>query len=495
MEALAFAQFGFAPALASALLHSLWQDALLAVAAALTLRAMGQASAASRHNAAVAFLVAMLLVPLVQFLRFWDQPVGEMGDGFLAAMSAPRLDEAAGVFVQDSSPVAALILLAWLAGVAVMLLRHVAALRALAAIERSPFEPLPPRWRARADQLGAALGIARSVAVRLSGEVLTPFAARLVRPVIWLPLSLLARAPADQIEALLAHELAHIARRDWLWNSVQCLVECALFFHPAVWWLGRRIRQEREHACDDLAVAACGDAIALAEALTALECDRHHSPRLSLAANGGSLMQRISRLLSGPPSRGRWGALAALGALSVTGLLLLTQIGLAGGGLPDLQVTASTDGPLGPGDYREVSANGLDKRRYYRISLDDRGRSTELYRENGKDRPITADARRWLAEVDRLSVVPPHPAPPNVEDMPEVKALHASISAHPAVVARVGTPAAATAKPVNGNISLTGPNGDADIEIEMRGPKGRAVFAVEGEMKNRAWTLTSVDPV
>jgi beta-lactamase regulating signal transducer with metallopeptidase domain len=493
MEALAFAQFGFAPALASALLHSLWQNALLGLAAALTLRAMARASAASRHNAAMAFLAAMLLVPVLQFVRFWDRPAGSMGDGLLFAMAAPRLDEAAGVFVQHSSPVAALILLAWLAGVALMLVRHVAALRALAAIERAPFQPLPPLWRARADRLGAALGIVRRVAVRVSDGILTPFAARLFRPVIWVPLSLLTRAPADQIEALLAHELAHIARRDWLWNGLQCLVETLLFFHPAVWWLGRRIRQEREHACDDLAVAACGDAVALAEALASLECERHPSPRLSLAANGGSLMQRISRLLTGPPSRGRWGALAALGALSVASLLVLTQIGLAGGGLPDLQVTASTDGPLGPGDYREVAANGIDKSRWYRISLDEKGRPTEQYRENGKDRPITADARRWLAEIDRLSTVPAHPAPPSIEDMPEARALLARISAHPNVVARVGTPAAATSAPVNGNIRISGAEGDADIEIEFQGPKGRSVFTVEGEMKQRVWTLSQVE--
>ena len=156
-----------------------------------------------------------------------------------------------------------------------MLARHIGGLRAIAAMERGPFEPLPPAWQRRVEELRAALGIARTVAVRLSAEVASPFAARLLRPVIWLPLSMLSRVPAEQVEALLAHELAHIARRDWLWNGVQCVIEALLFYHPAAWWLGRRIRQEREHACDDLAVAACGDAIALAEALAALECERH----------------------------------------------------------------------------------------------------------------------------------------------------------------------------------------------------------------------------
>jgi beta-lactamase regulating signal transducer with metallopeptidase domain len=493
MGAFASAQYEFAPALASALLHSLWQVALLAMAAALALRAMAAARAASRHNVAMAFLVAMVLVPALQFLRFWQQTGMEMNDGLLPAMTATRLGAEAKIFVQHSSPLAAVLVLLWLSGVGLMLVRHVAALRALTAIERGPYELLPQPWRRRVDEIKGALGIARAVAVRLSDDVLTPFAARLLRPAIWLPLSLLTRTPAEQLEALLAHELAHIARRDWLWNGVQCVVETLLFFHPAMWWLGRRVRQEREHACDDLAVAACGDAIALAEALAALERQRHSSPRLVLAAHGGSLMQRITRLLSGPPSRGRWGALAVLGALAVSGLLLITQVGLAGGRFPDLEVSASTAGPLGPGDYREIKAGGLDKQRFYRESLDARGRRTEMYEEDGKARPIDAGVRHWIAEVGRLSVTPPPEAPPYVTVSPEHKALVALIAADRGVVARLGTPVVATSRPVNGTLRIDGAEGDADIRIELSGPKGRAMAAVEADYKNRIWTLQRVD--
>ena len=504
MDAFAAAQYGFAPALASALLHSLWQDALLAVAAALALRAMARARAASRHNVAMAFLIAMVVVPAVQFLRFWDQSGAGINDGLLPAMTAPQLAAADNVFVQASSPAAPVVVLLWLLGVGLMLARRAGGLRAIAAMERRPCRSLPPGLQRRLDEMRGALGIARAVAVRLSDDVLAPFTARLVRPVIWLPLSLLARAPVEQVEALLAHELAHIARRDWLWNGVQCVIEAILFFHPAMWWLGRRIRQEREHACDDLAVAACGDAIALAEALAALERERHSSPPLVLAANGGSLMQRISRLLTGPPSRGRWGALAVLGALTVSGAVLATQIGLAGG-LPDLRVEASTAGALGPGDYREISANGLDKQRFYRESIDAQGRRSETYREDGEVRPIDAGVRRWIAEVTRLSAVPPaHAVPdmneirrahsmPEMNDRPEHRALVAAIASHPDVVATLGTPAVATPRPVNGNVRLSGAEGDADIRIELSGPKGRAMVDVEAEMNDRIWALQSLE--
>ena len=490
-DALSAAQYGLAPALASALVDSLWLDALLGLAAALALGAMARASAARRHAVGMAFLIAMVLVPAYQFLRFWTESGAPVSVGLVPAMSAPKLSAAANAFVQESSAVAPLVVLLWAAGVLLMLVRHVAALRALTAIERHPSEILPPHWARRVDEIRLALGIARSVSVRLSAQVLTPFAARLVRPAIWLPLGLLTRTPAAQLEALLAHELAHIARKDWLWNGIQCVVECLLFFHPAVWWLGRRIRQEREHACDDLAVAACGDAIALAEALAALECERHPSPRLALAANGGSLMTRITRLLSGPPSRGRWGALASLGALTVAGLVFITQVGAAG--LPDLNVESSTAGELGPGDYRQITANGLDKQRFYRISLDAQGRPTETYRENGEVRPIDAGVRRWIAEVTRLGVPPAHPALPDVNDRPEHRALVALIASHPDVVARVGSPAAATSRPVNGNVRLSGSEGDADIEIELLGPSGRVTVDVEAQRSNGTWRLDSLD--
>jgi beta-lactamase regulating signal transducer with metallopeptidase domain len=491
MEALALAQYGFAPALASALLHSVWENAVLALAAALTLRAMARATAAARHNVAVAFLLAMVAVPVVQFLRFWGEPGAGIVGGLLPAMTVPRLSPAANAFVQDSSAVAPLVTLFWLLGAGLMLVRHVAALRALTRIEQRPSQMLPAEWQRRVDEMRAALGITRAVAVRLSSDVIIPFAARSLRPAIWLPLSLLTRAPADQIEALLAHELAHVARRDWLWNGVQCVVESLLFYHPATWWLSRRIRQEREHACDDLAVVACGDAIALAEALTALERQRHAAPHLVLSANGGSLMQRVTRLISGPPSRGRWGALALLGALTVSGAFLVTQIALAGGRFPDLEVTASTTGTLSPGDYREIKAQGIDKQRYYRESIDAQGRRTEMYEENGEPHAIDASVKSWIAGVSKLSL-PPMPVERQAYETPESRALFALIAVHPDVVARVGNAAAPTFRPINGNLRLSGPEGDADISIEMRGAKGQAVFAVRADMHDRVWTVRSL---
>lgn len=380
IDVLAAATYDHAPSLATMLLHALWQDALLAVAAGVTLRAMARASAASRHNVAMAFLVAMLFVP---------------------ALTAPWLDTEGYVFTQGSSPAAIVAVLLWLAGATWMIARYVAGLHTIAAMERSAHLPLPETWQRRAEELRNALGIAAAVSIRLSNDVLIPCSARLLRPVVWLPLSLLTRTPAEQLEALLAHELAHIARKDWLWNGVQYAVESLLFFHPAVWWLGRRIRDEREHACDDRAIAACGNPIALAEVLATLERDRqsYHAP--VLAACGGRLQQRIARLVSDSPVRGPWLRPALACALVVSAALSIPQAGLAGNRLPALNMVSSTSGSPGPGDYVEITANEPGKVRFYRLSIDAQGHITEIYQESGRIHPIDTMVRQWLDEVER----------------------------------------------------------------------------------------------
>lgn len=202
-------------------------------------------------------------------------------------------------------------------------------------------------------------------------------------------------------------------------------------------------------------------------------------------------MKRVTRLLSGPPSRGRWGALAVLGALAASAAVLVSYTGVAGA-MPDLTVKASTPGELGPGDYRQITANGIDKQRFYRVSLDEEGRRSELYRENGADRPIDAGVRRWIGEVSRLAVVPHHKVP-DLMDEPQHRALVAQIAGHPAVVAKLGPNAVPTPRQIDGIVRVEdGTGGEADIVIELSGPQGRGNVAVEAELNDGVWKLEDV---
>ncbi|GGY05722.1 hypothetical protein GCM10007386_40580 [Pseudoduganella dura] len=244
----------------------------------------------------MAWLLAMALVPLATAI------------GFFAAPHAPL--QANTGFSPGPAPMAAAPAL-WLTGVGMMALLRLRDWRALLNLEHQRFTPLPAAWVARFEAIRRRMGIpaALPVQVRVGTDFgMSPFTARLLRPVVWLPLAVLTHLPADQVAALLAHELAHIRRKDWLWNGLQYAVEALLFFHPAMWWLSRRIRQERENACDDLALAAGEDPVALAEGLTALQRLRQPRvprpmPAFALAAGGGVLLARVTRILAEPGGR------------------------------------------------------------------------------------------------------------------------------------------------------------------------------------------------
>jgi D-alanyl-D-alanine endopeptidase (penicillin-binding protein 7) len=123
--------------------------------------------------------------------------------------------------------------------------------------------------------------------------------------------------PAHLLEALLAHELAHIKRHDYLVNLGQNLVETLFFYHPGVWWISRRIRVEREQIADDVAARMLGEPRRLALALSELEKLQFSSHHLAQAANGGDLMSRIKRLVQPDTQRLNWKA-----ALPVLGLAM-----------------------------------------------------------------------------------------------------------------------------------------------------------------------------
>jgi uncharacterized protein (TIGR03435 family) len=147
-----------------------------------------------------------------------------------------------------------------------------------------------------------------------------------LRPVLVLPIAALAALTPEQVEAILAHELAHVRRHDFVVNLLQTLVEIVLFYHPAVWWISRRIRIEREHCCDMVAVSLCDDPVAYCQALTDLESHRASRHVLALGATDGSLLERVRRVLGEPPRREAWSGRVSSAAL-IAGVLLVAAGG------------------------------------------------------------------------------------------------------------------------------------------------------------------------
>jgi beta-lactamase regulating signal transducer with metallopeptidase domain len=409
----------FASSLTQALLDSLWQGALLALLAALLMGALGQRSAALKHAVGMVVLLAMALLPLATLISL-------LGAGSVTTSTAPAVLAPHGIATLELMASGAHLLGAptwlpwlWFAGVIVMLLRLIGGGWMVRQLNRQAFTALTPIWQVRVDALRRAMGIRREVAVRLLQSAGVPCTAHAWRPVIWLPVSLLTQLTADQLEALLAHELAHIRRLDWIWNGLQRVVEALLFYHPGMWWLSRRIRQERENACDDLAVAACGDAIVLAEALANLEKLRMSTRLFALSATGGSLMQRVTRLIS-PHTRTRlgWNVPVAMLAVLCSGALLATQVTPAmdhalAGTPPHAAATANASG-------NSFGTNGLflGGWRTYNKSVTPQGKVIETYTVNGHPARIDARVRAWVAsrqaETTHVLAPPPIPALPPI---------------------------------------------------------------------------------
>ena len=293
------------PALGTALLHFLWQGTLLGVLAATALALLRNARPQARYAVACAVLSASLLLPALTLAWLLAAPTGAPADSLPVVVGA-NAGFASANGMQDMLAMQATtslpwIVMLWVSGVATLLLRMAGGLWWVRRLQRQAWPEDGGHWQVRADELARKLGLPRNVRVRLfDGDA--PLAIGWWRPMVLLPAALIARMPAGLLEALLAHELAHIRRHDYLVNLLQAVVEALLFYHPVVWWLSRRIRHERELIADDLAAEALGDRRSLALALS--ELDRMLGataagpiPRFAHAAHGGQLMSRIQHLL------------------------------------------------------------------------------------------------------------------------------------------------------------------------------------------------------
>ncbi|MHC4501112.1 MAG: M56 family metallopeptidase [Planctomycetota bacterium] len=209
---------------------------------------------------------------------------------------------------------------------------HLGGWTQLQRLRRKMVKPVDASLHSKLKALAELLGIRRAVQLVESALVQVPTVVGWLKPVILLPASALTGLSPEQMEAILAHELAHIKRLDYLVNMLQTVVEILGFYHPAVWWVSHKIRVERENCCDDLAVSVSGDEVRYARALTLLEEIRGGQAALAVAAGGGSLLGRIRRLLckaSQEDSRSGWGVLFCVLLVCICVVLAVAQSGLS----------------------------------------------------------------------------------------------------------------------------------------------------------------------
>ncbi|UCD75739.1 MAG: M48 family metalloprotease, partial [Phycisphaerales bacterium] len=276
------------------LLHFIWQGAVVAAALAIVLSLMRHLSASARYVTCCVGMVVMLIAPMVTLAIILCTPAKPIG---ALAAGLPMVDlDSIPLWHRLTTYLPALTLF-WLTGVCIFQARLIMNWLGARHLRRAGTSPAALAWRRSVDELCIQLGIRRRVEILESTLATVPMVLGWLNPVILVPVSALTGLTTRQLRTVIAHELAHVRRHDYIINLVQAVFESLLFYHPAVWWLSNRLRVEREYCCDDVAVRVCGDALCYARALSSLEALRTDRRQPALASTGGSLMHRIFRVV------------------------------------------------------------------------------------------------------------------------------------------------------------------------------------------------------
>ena len=309
-------------ALGWTLIHFCWQAAAIALVYKLADLAIPRNRTQARYVLALVALLGMLSASIVT-LAYQEAihrqaaiathsasaatPTVQIIPRPLAVMempSAPR--QTVQFFASDVMPYLDAF---WLVGVFCLTLRTIGGWWLIRKLRHSSLQKASHTLRIGLDRIRLQMGIPRFVDLRLSSRIAGPLTVGVIRPLILLPITALTSLSPEQLEVVLAHELAHIRRADYFWNILQTMIETLFFFHPAVWWISRRLREQRELCCDDIAVQTCQDPAVYAAALLRLEEERKMHLHLAMALDGNqsrvSLRARILRILGDPEEQPR----------------------------------------------------------------------------------------------------------------------------------------------------------------------------------------------
>ncbi|WP_018476217.1 M56 family metallopeptidase [Pontibacter roseus] len=404
---------GFLPetltnALGWALLHSLWQGALTGLVLALLLILLNRHSARLRYTVSMLGLATELVLFVATFIRYYSsEATTNMVAGTTLTFNIPteaaaapevtmtvweRLLDTGKLYFTTHLP---LFVSLWLLGLLLMTLRFMGGLAYVQRLRHYGTHTLGQHWQETLQQVKQRMGVHHSVRFVESALVQVPMAIGYFKPVILFPIGAITGLSQQQVEAVLAHELAHVLRHDYLFNMLQQVMETLFFFHPAVWWMSGMARTEREHCCDDMAVKACGDRVTYARALAQLEGMRMPAaPTYAVALTGskGTLLTRVKRLVYGADLRPSFseGFLAAL--VVVGGFMLLSFGAWAGMKQPveEPSYTLTTEeeaAPPVPSPTTEADTEALEATSL--TMQDSLGRSTDVIIIKNKKGKVT----------------------------------------------------------------------------------------------------------
>lgn len=296
------------------MIHSLWQGFAVAILMGIVMIGLQKKSSKVRHEFAFFSLFLIFIISLSTFIYLYDSAV----EG--AALGTTITVIAEGGFVLENGTIVQsffqksveyfnehlpLIVTLWLMGMVFFLLRLLGGLAFIQKLKSQQQQPLPSKWQTVFEKIHAKFPMKKTVRIVESALAKTPMVIGYFKPVILFPLGAINQLTQQEVEAVLAHEIAHIYRNDYLLNIIQSFIEIIFYYHPAVWWISANIRTERENCCDDIAVKICGSSITYVKALVTLE-EIQPAPNLAMSFSSGSknqLLNRVKRILNQPQNK------------------------------------------------------------------------------------------------------------------------------------------------------------------------------------------------
>lgn len=449
-------------ALGWTVVHSLWQGTLLAILLSVLMMALEKRSARLRYEVACGAMFTMLMMALATFIIYLDQDPNAV-EVTLALMSS-NTDSSLTIvngetsFLQTNFQAVIaffdaqlpLIVNVWLIGFLFFAFRMTGGFIHLRQLRHQDNFPVDKMLQDKLNQLIRRSPLQRSVKVMESALIKVPILLGHLKPLILIPVGTINLLTEEEVEAVLAHELAHIIRRDFSMNIFFTLIEILFYYHPGVWLMAATIRSEREHCCDDLALFLCKNPLAYARALYKLEA-AHKTARLpglalSFSSQKNQLLHRVRRILNQPQNKSN-----IMEKLMATTFLLLTITILSVGATTPLDklkanrvISTSVESLSHPVVYVEASrlpaikvlprivldTIPVTKRDRRKIIKTENGRAIEITMEDGQISNLKIDGKEIPADqydqhekliqdlVVEFENIPTPPTPPNLADIP-----------------------------------------------------------------------------
>ena len=336
-------------ALGWTVVHSLWQALIISILTGVALIILQKKASQFRYVLANIGLWSVLLAAIVTFFMYYD--ISKTASDLVFVPDNLEVTVSPNVSLNNSVLTESVsnknnagfswegmknycnrnmyfIVSLWFMGVVVFLLRILGSISYVYYLRNRLNFPTEEYWQDVLNSMRKKTNVTKYIDLVESALVRSPIVIGHLKPMILFPIGAINRLNTNEVEAILAHELAHVMRHDYFFNILQSVIEALFYFHPAVWWLSSQIRTERENCCDDIAISLCGNAVTYAKSLVSVQEMAYFAPQMAMAFAGTDrkkhLLMRVQRVLNQPKSK-----VNSMEKIAATCILLVVMAGFA----------------------------------------------------------------------------------------------------------------------------------------------------------------------